>query len=322
MIYEAADRALELAFPVGYSRLGFAARSRLAGWTPPRPDSMAGRTALITGVTSGIGRRAAERLASLGARLYVVGRDAARTETARSQIAEVSGSDDVHLLVADLSDLDAVRRAAADFRERERRLDVLIHNAGALLADHTLTAAGLEATVATHVLGPFVLTNELLAPLRLSPDPRVITVSSGGMYTERLEVERLVMGPADYSGTTAYARAKRAQVVLNQEWAALMPGIAFHAMHPGWAATPGLADSLPTFDRVLGPLLRTPDQAADTIVWLASADEPAASTGQFWFDRRIRSTHRLPSTLEDPAQPRRLWDWAVRLSHRSPSKAA
>lgn len=308
------DGALELAFPIGYSRLGYEIRSRTRHWAPLTARTLAGRTVMVTGATSGIGRAVATTFARLGARLFIVGRSPERTEQARDDIVAAVDGADVSVLIADLSDLDAIRAAAAEFRSRQTTLDVLVHNAGALLNEYTLTPDGLEVTVATHVLGPFTLTRELLEPLGRSADARVITVSSGGMYTEKLDVDRLVMGPDDYRGPVAYARAKRAQVVLNQLWPVRAPGIGFHAMHPGWAATPGVADSLPAFNRVMKPLLRSPDQGADTIIWLATTELPPRSNGQFWFDRRMRSDQRLPWSGAHAEERARLWEWAERAS--------
>jgi NAD(P)-dependent dehydrogenase (short-subunit alcohol dehydrogenase family) len=119
------------------------------------------------------------------------------------------------------------------------------------------------------------------------------------MYTQRLDV----VDPESqqgYRGSVAYAKAKRAQVVLAETWGARWRdrGVVVHAMHPGWAATPGVHASLPTFEKVVGPLLRTPAEGADTIVWLAAADAPAGTTGRFWHDRRTRSPYRLPRTRE------------------------
>jgi dehydrogenase/reductase SDR family protein 12 len=116
----------------------------------------------------------------------------------------------------------------------------------------------------------------------------------------------------DYDGTTAYARAKRAQVVLSAELARRTDParLVSHAMHPGWADTPGVDDALPGFSRVMGPLLRTPAQGADTMVWLATGDRPTMSSGRFWHDRRPRWTHRVPSTRSDAAEADKLWTWA------------
>jgi hypothetical protein len=120
------------------------------------------------------------------------------------------------------------------------------------------------------------------------------------------------MSDGDYDGTEQYARAKRAQVTLNEMWAERVDHgeVVFHALHPGWADTPGVAESLPTFRRIVGPLLRTPEQGADTLVWLAATDRATESSGGFWLDRRPRSIHRLPTTRrsDTPARRARLWD--------------
>jgi NAD(P)-dependent dehydrogenase (short-subunit alcohol dehydrogenase family) len=113
-----------------------------------------------------------------------------------------------------------------------------------------------------------------------------------------------------YRGVTAYARAKRAQVALSREWARRLAGtgVAFHAMHPGWVDTPGIAAALPGFHRVMLPLLRTPGEGADTVVWLATAGPARLGSGRFWHDRRPRAEYRLPWTHEAPGAARLLWD--------------
>ena len=193
------------------------------------------------------------------------------------------------------------------------RLDVLIHNAGALTPDRRTAPDGTEATVASQVVGPFLLTSLLLDQLATTPQSRVLTMSSGGMYSSALTVSGLQMSEAEYRGTEQYARAKRAQVVLNEMWAERFGslGIHFHAMHPGWASTPGVDASLPTFSKIMGPLLRSPEQGADTLVWLAADELPLRSNGGFWLDRRPRSTHKIPRTksAETLDRRQRLWDW-------------
>jgi len=207
-----------------------------------------------------------------------------------------------------------VRAFATQFSARHRGLHVLINNAGVLAGERDLSADGHELTFATNVLGMFVLTNELLPQLLSGAPSRVINISSGGMYTARLDASDLESGSGDYSGTAAYARSKRAQVVLTELWAERLrgTGIVVHAMHPGWADTPGVAHSLPTFHRLTGPLLRSPEEGADTIAWLASAPEPAQSSGLFWHDRRARPTHRVPWTHESESGRRELWEACMR----------
>jgi NAD(P)-dependent dehydrogenase (short-subunit alcohol dehydrogenase family) len=127
----------------------------------------------------------------------------------------------------------------------------------------------------------------------------------------------------DYRGAEQYARAKRAQVTLNELWAERLAGsgVVFHAVHPGWADTPGVEASLPTFRRIVGPFLRTPEQGADTLVWLAADDgAPLATSGRFWLDRRPRSIHKLPTTrhTDTPERRAQLWAWCLERSGLDP----
>ena len=298
------DGALEATVAGSFTTVGYRVRRRTLAWEDLPHDALAGRTVVVTGATSGLGFATATAVAQLGASTVLWGRDAERTEAAARRIRQHTGSDRVSLVVADLADLGAVRDGAEQLLAALEGLDVLVNNAGALTHEHTITDDGLELTYQTHVVAPFLLTH-LLHPL-LGPDGRVITVSSGGMYTQGLRLSTLRTGADPYDGVVAYAQAKRAQVLLNEEWAQRSQ-TTFHAMHPGWADTPGVAESLPTFQRVVGRFLRSPEEGADTIVWLAAADEPARSSGQFWLDRRPRGTVRLPGTSADATTVSRLW---------------
>jgi dehydrogenase/reductase SDR family member 12 len=306
------DDLMELTVAPSWSRLGYAARRRLHHWDADPPARLDGRTVVLTGFTSGIGLAAAGQLAALGADLHLVGRSEEkvrdRSAALRARGARVTTS------IADLSDLDAVRGVASEVTEAHDRVDVLAHNAGALLHEWTPSFQGIETTVATHVLGPYLLTTLLVPALEASgPGARVLTMSSGGMYAEKLSVDELEMAPGDYEGARAYARAKRAQVELVPEWRRRHPGIAFHALHPGWADTPGVVTGLPRFHALTRPVLRTPDEGADTLVWLAGASAPdLRDSGGFWLDRRRRPTDKVPWTRADPAERARLWDWCRR----------
>lgn len=309
----AVDATLELLIAPSFTRIGFDARRKLFGWTPIDAYDLAGRVAIVTGATSGLGRAAAKALARCGASVVLVGRDAGRTEAAAADLRTATGNDAIAAVVADMGALDQVRRASEEILAAHDRIDVLVHNAGAL--DHERSErGGVESTIASQVVGPFLMTTLLLDRLSADRPGRVITVSSGGMYAAELTVEHLQLDADEYDGTKQYALAKRAQVTLNELWAERVdPGsVVFHAMHPGWADTPGVAASLPTFRRVVGPLLRTPEAGADTIIWLAADDEePLATSGGFWLDRRQRAIHRLPSTRrsDTPATRQALWDW-------------
>ncbi len=314
-----ADSLLDFAVLPGYTNVGYRLRSH--GWHHlPRMD---GKVVLITGATAGLGLAAAEGFSRLGASLRLLVRSPERGEQARAMITERTGSTDVALGLADMSDLDSVRAFAESFAREEPRLDVLVNNAGVLPTERTTTAAGNELALATNVLGPFLLTNLLIPLLEASAPSRIVNVSSGGMYTRRLDVDDLQSEDGEYDGATAYAKTKRAEVVLTELWAQRLAGtgVAVHAMHPGWADTPGVATSLPAFHRVMKPLLRSADEGADTIVWLGAADEPGRSSGGFWHDRRERPTHRVPGTKETPGERDRLWAECERLTGWSPAPA-
>ena len=301
------DSALDLSVIGGYSRIGYALRSR--SWQGDEGTPLAGKLVAITGASSGIGRAAARICLARGARVLLVVRDAQHGERVRAELASLGRSE---VVTCDLSSLESVRACARAIAERHGHLDVLVNNAGVLVERRELSADGIELCFATNVLGPFLLTACLLPALSTG---RVINVSSGGMYTQRLHAEDLQFEHGSYTGAVAYARAKRAQVVLTGLWARRLPGVAVHAMHPGWVDTPGIADSLPRFQRALRPLLRTPAQGADTIAWLSWA--PGLRSGRFWHDRRERPEYLLPGTRERPDERERLWAECERLSGES-----
>ena len=318
------DRLLEAPVLPSFTRIGYSVRSRLDEWGDLDDYDLSGRVLLVTGATSGLGKAAAAQLARCGATLVLNGRTEEKNERVREEIVTASGNDAISTVAADMGDLDQVRSMAETVLERHDRLDVLIHNAGALTAERRTAPDGTEATVASQVVGPFLLTSLLLDRLASSAPSRVLTMSSGGMYSQGLTVRRLQMTEDDYKGAEQYARAKRAQVTLNEMWAERFAdtGIRFHSLHPGWARTPGVEDALPTFNKVLGPLLRSADQGADTLVWLAADDgEPLDTNGRFWLDRRERSLHKTPMSRKSDTPERRgeLWDWVVETAGIDPT---
>ena len=304
------DQMLELAIAPSGSRVGYDIRRRMFDWDASALPRLDGRVVVLTGFTSGIGRATASMLGSLGATLHLVGRDPGRVASVSTQLRDEGI--DVTTSIADLADLDAVRRIATEIVEQHPSIDVLIHNAGALSRSYTTSAQGYETTVAAQVLGPFLLTTLLLEPLRAAHG-RVLTVASGGMYAERLSVADLEMTPDAYDGVRAYARAKRAQVELTREWTRRNDDtVSFHTMHPGWADTPGVVESLPTFHRITRPLLRDPAAGADTLVWLAAIEaSDLGESGGFWLDRRRRSISKVPWTDTPAGERYRLWSWCM-----------
>jgi dehydrogenase/reductase SDR family member 12 len=310
------DTVLDRSIVGGYTNIGYRLRQR--GWQDADPGSMTGRAVLVTGATSGLGSAAAAGFARLGATVHLLARDRSRGEDTRAAVAE-QAEGDVHLELCDLADLADVRQFAQRFAATLPRLDVLVNNAGVLTPERTLSADGIELTFAVNVLAPFLLTAALPEPLRRATPSRIINVSSGGMYAQRLNADDL-QNEQDFNGTTAYARTKRAEVVLSEMWAdRLAPdGIVVNSMHPGWADTAGVRSSLPRFYRFTKPLLRTPGEGADTIVWLGAAPEAEQPSGGFWHDRVKRPTHLLPTTRESAASRRHLWAECERLSGTGP----
>ncbi|MDR3663353.1 MAG: SDR family NAD(P)-dependent oxidoreductase [Mycobacterium sp.] len=306
------DELLDRTVVLGYSRLGLAVRKRL--W--PKPDvpahALDGTTVMVTGANSGIGKAIATQLATLGAAVLMTVRDLARGEAARRDVLTVAPEADVAVEVCDVSHLAAVRSCAGPLMQRYPRLDAIIHNAGVMPEHRTESAEGHELSLATHVLGPLLLTELLLPALAAAPDPRVVLMSSGGMYTQPLPVDDIEYRQGHYRGATAYARSKRIQVALTpllaRRWSE--PPVTVAAMHPGWADTPGVAQSLPAFRRLTRPILRTAEQAADTAVWLTTTS-PAPISGQFWHDRRVRPTHYLPTTHYTDAQLQQVWQYCT-----------
>lgn len=274
-------------------------------------DDLEGRVALITGANAGIGRAASTALAERGATVYLLCRSPERGEEARDAIRAAAGQDRVHLAILDVTDLDAVRRLPSNVPEE--RVDVLVHNAGLLPETRQESPQGHELTWAAHVLGPLALTAGLLDRLEAAKG-RVIFVSSGGMYTQRLDLEDVEWRERDYDGVTAYAQTKRMQVELTELLAErLRPlGVSVHAMHPGWADTRSVRDSLPRFHRVTQRILRTAEQGADTVVFLAAARRLDPETGAFWFDRAPAPRHLRPGTRATPADVAELWSRATR----------
>jgi dehydrogenase/reductase SDR family member 12 len=306
------DAVLEASVVGSFSKIGPTLRRRTAHWGEPKVA--AGRVIVVTGATSGLGLAAATELSRLGAHVCVVGRDRRRTEDARRRI-EITARAAVTSELADFVDLDQVVDLADRLGERFGRIDALVHNAGALLRRRQTSPQGIEATVTLHVLAPYILTERLTPILARSAGARVITMTSGGMYTQRFGLGNLVAPGDGYDGVTAYARAKRAQVVLTQEWQRRYgsSGVDFHVVHPGWADTPGLAAGLPTFSRVMHPLLRSASDGVDTLVWLAGLPAGTPTGGGLWLDRRRRGEYYLPWTWVPPGRRAidgvQLWEW-------------
>ncbi len=289
-----------------FDRTGFRLHQR--SFDPNDLDvDLAGKRCLITGANSGLGKAAAHALAGLGADVWLLCRSEERGRRAEDDIRLATGNDRTRLEIVDMSETASVRELAE--RIGETPIDVLIHNAGVLPDERIETNEGLELTWATNVVGPFLLTWLLRPNLRRAAPARVINVSSGGMYTQQLDLRDVGWEKKPFDGVTAYAQTKRAEVVLTELWAERLKDavITVNSMHPGWADTPGVQQSLPRFWRFTKNRLRTPREGADTIVWLAACERIAGETGKFWFDRRAVETHKLRRTRERSGDRERLW---------------
>jgi NAD(P)-dependent dehydrogenase (short-subunit alcohol dehydrogenase family) len=292
-----------------FTRFGYRAARR--HWNPVSAY-LRERHIVITGATSGLGLATAEALASRGAELTLVARDAGKAKLVVQDLERRFGNRRIRVEIAELSVLAEVRALAARLRKRGRPIDVLINNAGALINPREETDEGLEKSFALLLLSPYLLTS-LLRPLLEKAAgqhgvARVVNVLSGGMYTQKIHVDDLQSRKGSYSGSVAYARAKRGLMIVTEEWARRWAGhgVVVNAMHPGWADTPGVATALPEFRRITERVLRTPAEGADTIVWLAAATEASKVSGEFWLDRRPRAKHLISGTREAPAERRKL----------------
>ncbi|TXS92827.1 SDR family NAD(P)-dependent oxidoreductase [Parahaliea maris] len=270
---------------------------------PASTTDISGRHIVLTGATSGLGMAAASTLADAGAHLTLVARNRDRGESTVAELQSRSGNRDIVLECADLGLLQDTDDLAARLREQGRPVDVLINNAGALFNQRGETAEGLEQSFALLLLSPWRLGLGLLPLLRQSHGGRVINVVSGGMYTQKLDLDILAGQTDDYNGSVAYAQAKRALMIVTEHWAEAWSddGISVNAMHPGWADTPGVESALPLFHKLVGPFLRSPEEGADTIVWLSRAREAGLVSGQLFLDREPRPTHLLHRTRESAA---------------------
>ena len=281
------------------------------------------RHALITGATSGLGLAAARQLAELGARITVVGRSESKAQALVAELKVQTGNDRIAAEIADLSLLSDVHALCDRLLAAGEPIDMLINNAGALFNPRQQTAEGFEKSFALLLLSPYVLTERLHPLLCKAESPRIVNVLSGGMYTQRIAVDDLQSRRGNYSGSVAYARAKRGLMILTEEWAEHWSGdgITVNAMHPGWADTPGVETALPGFHRLTKPLLRTPEEGADTAVWLAASTEAAKVSGKFWLDREQHPSHLSDRTKETASERRELLDTLAELRESTKSNS-
>jgi NAD(P)-dependent dehydrogenase (short-subunit alcohol dehydrogenase family) len=274
-----------------------------------------GKVVLITGGTSGIGKAAATALAAMGAEVVVTGRNKERGEKALAEIRRASGSEKVSLILADLAVQAEVRGLAEGFREQHERLDVLINNAGLIQSKRTETPDGIELTLAVNHLAPFLLTNLLLDLLKASAPSRIITVSSEARRNAKLDFDDL-QSRRRYRAFPVYGMTKLANVLFTYELAERLrgTGVVANCVHPG-----GVNTNFGNYNRSLGlllfrafkPYMRTPEQGADTIVYLASSPEAGRMSGKYLTDRKEVSL----AQPRDEASQKRLWEVSEELTN-------
>lgn len=253
---------------------------------------------IVTGASSGIGLVVAKELLSQGMHCQLIGRDPEKLENNFKPSAFI----ECHSL--DMSDLNKVYSFAQAVKTP---IDLLIHNAGDMPSTLTITKDGFEQMFASQVLAPFILTKTLSDLGKLRKGCRVIFVSSGGMYLQKLDLSDLLFQKKPYNKYTGYANAKRAQVILSDLFSKKYPQYLFSSMHPGWADTPGVRYSMPIFKKILNKRLRTPEEGADTILWLATT--PEYPNGKFWFDRKIAKTTIFNFNKSSKNEDESLWNY-------------
>jgi NAD(P)-dependent dehydrogenase (short-subunit alcohol dehydrogenase family) len=278
--------------------------------------AMAGKLCVVTGATSGIGLVAAERLAAAGARLILVGRDKARGEAALARIRRHAPGAALAIRYADLSLLAEMNRLAAEIAAAEPRIDVLINNAGAMFTRRSVTADGLERTFALNHMAYFVLANRLRERLAAAAPARIVNVASEAHRGNVLDFTDL-QSARGYSGFRVYGRSKLANILFTRELARRLEGsgVTANCLHPGFVAS-RFGDNNPGLPRLgIGLAKRffalSPEQGAETLVYLAASPEIAGVTGGYFDKCRVR----LPSAeAQDDAAARRLWDESAKLA--------
>lgn len=251
---------------------------------------MIGKTVVLTGGTSGIGAVAAERLAAMGARIVLVARSERRAAGTLARLREISPKAGHNVHYADLTRISEMKRVAAEIYAAEPRVDVLVNNAGALFGTRKLTEDGLETTFALDHMAYFVLSRGLLPRLVASAPSRIVNTASAAHKYARLDLENAPTG-RDFRPMKAYCHSKLCNILFTRELAHQLvgTGVTVNCLHPGFVATRFADESGGLFSRFawIGKLFAiSPEEGADTIVYLASSPEIASTTGEYFYRRR------------------------------------
>lgn len=294
------NKLLDLSIIFSFDRSGFKRHCS----SPLDRFDLKGRNGIVTGASSGIGFATTKELLKQGMQCIAIGRNLEKME--KSFKSDMADTFPVFKCL-DMADLTQVYSFAQN--EVKEPIDLLIHNAGAMPSSLTITKDGYEQMFASQVLAPFILTKTLADLGKLKKGCRIIFVSSGGMYLQKLDLSDLLFEKNPYNKYKGYANAKRAQVILSVVFAEKYPQYLFSSMHPGWADTPGVSDSMPIFKKLLNKRLRTAEEGADTILWLATND--GYPSGKFWFDRKQAKTTILNFNKSAKNEDEMLWKYCL-----------
>ncbi len=277
---------------------------------------IAGKTCLVTGATSGIGKVTATTLAALGAEVIVAGRDKQKAEDTVRQIRLDTGNESIQYLLADFSDIQQVRSLAKSFIAKYSKLDVLVNNAGAFYNKRIETHYDIEMTFLVNYLAPFLLTNLLLETIQGSTPARIVNVSSDAHKYDMMDFDNLGFKHG-YSGMKAYARSKLANILFTYELARRLAGsgVTVNALHPGHVAT----DIWSTSFSFIGPVLKwamglfalSPEQGADNTLYLASSPDVEGMTGRYYVKREPVQSSAIS---RDVNIAQSLWEISERLT--------
>lgn len=279
----------------------------------------AGRVAVVTGASAGIGLYTALGLARAGMRVVMTGRDRERTERARRLVAGRTDGAQLETALADFSSLAAVRRLADEILARHDRLDLLVNNAGLFSPRYRLSQDGYETTFAVNHLAPFLLTNLLLDRLTASAPARIVTVASRAHRGQRIDLATIA-GPRDWSMTKAYGRSKLCNILFTRELARRLDGTEVVAvcLHPGVVAT-GLAQRGGLVEiawRLMKPFMISPEKGAETSLYLATTADAGRFNGGYVVGKSLARPD--PAALDD-AMAGRLWEESARLTGLAPA---
>ena len=273
---------------------------------------MRGKIALVTGANSGMGLATTVELARKGAKVIMVCRNRQRGEEALAAAKQKSHSEDIELMLCDLASLESIRSFAEEFTRKYSILDILINNAGVVTIKRQLTKDGFEMDLGVNHLGHFLLTNLLLEPLKAAEQGRIVVVASGAYKIGALHYEDPTLARR-FNPAKAYARSKLANILFTKELAARLQGtrVTVNCVHPGAVGTNIGVNRETGFGKSILKLLSyfflTPEQGADTAIYLATEPDLQEVTGQYYYRRK---NQELTPRAQNKQEAQRLWQWS------------